>query len=124
MILPKIIRSYNPKNHLLLIYDNARGYIVIFQSYDSVMFSVSNNGVILNEDLEDYTQTTRKYMYQAMDDVANDYQLASYTSRENMDVLNAIITGEKSKNILKHMARQTAYIYNTGDDAYLKYKDE
>jgi len=123
MILPKIVKSYNQNNHIILLVENAN-FRLTFQSYNKVMLSVGYNGVILNEDLSDYTKTTRKYLYEAMDDIANSYELAGYTNISNVEVLNDILQGEKSKNILQHMARQTAYIDNVNNhDVVLVYKD-
>lgn len=121
-MIAKVIKSYNQNNHIIITYEGA-SYVVIFQSYDKVMFSVSKHGVILNEDLDDYTRTTCKYMYEAMNDIANDVELAGYTSIMNDETLNALLYGDKRKNIVAHMIRQTSRIQNDATGAYIFHKE-
>lgn len=121
-MIAKIIKSYNQNNHIILTYEGA-SITLTFQSYNKVMFCVSKYGVLLNEDLDDYTKTTCKYMYQAMDDIANDVELAGYSSIMNDETLNALLYGDKRKNIVAHMIRQTSRIENDATGASIHHKE-
>jgi hypothetical protein len=120
-MIAKIIKSYNQNNHIIISFEGA-SFVVTFQSYDKIMLSVSRCGVILNEDLDDYTKTTCKYMYEAINDIANDIEFAGYTSAGNAETLNALLYGDKKKNIIAHMIRQTSRIQNspTGASIFIK----
>ena len=74
MILPKIIKSYNQNNNIIIFCEKA-AFSVMFQSYNKIMFVINSHGIIINEELSDHTKTTRKYMYKALEDLVYDFVL-------------------------------------------------
>ena len=117
MILPKIIKSYNQNNHIILSYQSNE-FVLVFQSYDKIMISIDNYGVYLNEDLNDYTKTTCKYLYKAIEDILNDGVFAGYYQSTNIPTLEYILSYKKSA-ILKELSKQDGSISNIGNDAIL-----
>ena len=117
MILPKIIKSYNQNNHIIVSYQS-NSYVLVFQSYDKIMLSINNDGVYLNEDIEDYTKTTCKYLYKAIDDILKDSIFAGCYQSSNIPKLEHILLYKKSA-ILDEISKKDGYISNIVDDAIL-----
>ena len=117
MILPKIMKSYNQHNHIIVSYQS-NDFVLVFQSYDKVMFSINKYGVYLNEDLDDYTRTTSKYLYKAIEDILNDPIFGGYYQSINIPTLEYILSCKKSA-ILKELLKKDGYISNIGSDAIL-----
>ena len=113
MILPKIVKSYNQNNHIIVLYQSDN-IVLVFQSYDKVMLSINNNGIYLNEDLEDYTKTTSKYLYKAIDDILNDGMFNGYCQSSNITTLKYILSCKKSA-ILSHLSENNGTISNIGN---------
>lgn len=117
MILPKIVKSYNQNNHIMISFQS-NTYIIIFQSYDKVMLSIDNTGVYLNEDIDDYTKTTSKYLYKAVEDILNDYVFKGYYNISNIPTLEYILTLKRSA-ILNHLSQHDRKICNITSTAML-----
>jgi len=117
MILPKIVKSYNQNNHIMIAFQS-NTYVIIFQSYDKVMLSIDDTGVYLNEDMNDYTKTTSKYLYKAVEDILNDYVFKGYYLSSNIPTLEYILTLKRSA-ILNHLSMYDRKISNIGNDAIL-----
>lgn len=113
MILPKIIKSYNQNNHIIISYQS-NDIVLVFQSYNKVMLSIDNRGIYLNEDLNDYTKTTSKYLYKAIDDILNDSMFDGYCQSNNIATLEYILSCKKSA-ILSHLSQNNGTISNIGN---------
>lgn len=120
-MIARIEKSYNQNNHIIISVDGIN-FVVTFQSYDKVMMVVSKYGVIFNEDMEDYTKTTCKYLFKAVDDMLHDMSFMGCISTSNLDTLEYILKNRK-KGILEHQLRCTSYILNTLGTAIIRHKE-
>lgn len=120
-MIARIEKSYNQNNHIIISVDGIN-FVVTFQSYDKVMMVVSKYGVIFNEEMEDYTKTTCKYLFKAVDDMLHDMNFMGYISATNLDTLEYIFKNRK-KGILAHQLKCTSYILNTLGTAIIRHKE-
>lgn len=122
MILPKIVKSYNQNNQLILT-QNGLYFELTFQSYNTVIMHVCNRGVIFNRNLDVYTKTTLTYLTRAINDIVNDIGLACYTNTNNYDMLSCFLDATNKKNaVINHLIRCYSYILddNINDDTTIK----
>lgn len=116
MILPKIVKSYNQNNQLILT-QNGIHFELTFQSYNTVVMHVYNGGVIFNRNLEVYTNTTLKYLTRAIDDIVNDVCLACYTNTSNVNLLSCYLDSTTKKSfVVNHLIRCYSYILDDSID--------
>lgn len=120
-MIAKIEKSYNQNNHIIVSVDGIN-FVVTFQSYDKAMMVVSKYGVIFNEDVNDYTKTTCKYLFKAIDDILHDISFIGYVSANNLDTLEYILKNRK-KGIFEHQLKCTSYILNTLGTAIIRHKE-
>lgn len=104
MILPKIVKSYNQNNHVIEFGESTSRKYMIFQSYDSVMCVITKDNIYFNDDVDDYTKTTRKYLYKFLDD----YRFHS-DKIQTWDIIDNIQGSNNGKNVI------IKYIIDTGN---------
>ena len=114
MILPKIVKSYNQNNHIIRCWDGL-SMQYNFQSYLTIMFGINKGKIYFNENVNNYTQTTCKYLYRALDWILehiDDWALTTEDFDNNLEVKNTIIDLLNSNNTKRAIMQ---YIIDTGN---------
>lgn len=115
MILPKIVKSYNQNNNIIRYWEIVDGDCVIFQSYSSIMFTIIKGKLSFNDNIDNYTQTTCKYLYKALNwvvDYIDNWNLSEYEYDTNIKIKNTIIGLLESNNTKRAIMQ---YMIDTGN---------
>ena len=81
-----VINNFNVNNQYLISYNDN----IVFQSYDTIMFTYckKDNTIYFNDDEDNYTKTTCKYLGLALDELM--YKVNDVTSKQKIkELLNA-----------------------------------
>lgn len=81
-----VISNFNSNNQYLILYNDN----IVFQSYDTIMFTYckKDNTIYFNNDEDNYTRTTCKYLGLALDELI--YKIDDVTSKQKIkDILNS-----------------------------------
>ena len=114
MILPKIVKSYNQNNHIIRCW-TLSDMEYTFQSYWTQMFVISDHKIYFNSNVDNYTKTTCKYMYQALNWIIeniDDWNLTTNDINNSIELKNTIVDLLSSKNVKRAIMQ---YIIDTGN---------
>lgn len=81
-----VINNFNVNNQYLISYNDN----IVFQSYATIMFTYckKDNTIYFNDDEDNYTKTTCKYLSLALDELI--YKIDDVTSKQKIkELLNA-----------------------------------